>query len=71
MKTCVISGDLLSGSVAAQNPIVNLCDDCVTDDGQQNGQLVIREELEYQPDRGEACKWCGITAEEEAQAWAE
>jgi hypothetical protein len=71
MKTCIISGDLSSGSAAGQNQTVNLCDDCVADDGLQHGTLVIREEEEYEPGYGETCAWCGKTAEEEAQAWAE
>jgi hypothetical protein len=71
MKTCIVSGDLSSGSGAEQNKPVNLCDDCVADDGQKSGRLVIRYDKEYNPDYGETCAWCGRTAEEEAQAWAE
>lgn len=64
-------GDLSTGNAIEHNPTVNLCDNCVTDDGQRYGQLVIRLEEEYKPGYGETCVWGGITAEEEAQAWAE
>lgn len=71
MKTCLIKVKLSSEQSADSTSVVNICDDCVFSDRRQDSPLVTRLEEEYEPAHGETCKWCGITAEEEAQAWAE
>jgi hypothetical protein len=71
MKTCVINGDMSSDRAGDNYPTVNLCDDCVKEDERKGENHQIVSQQGYDVSLGDACEWCGTTAEEEAEAHAE
>ncbi|MNO70124.1 hypothetical protein D3C76_609960 [compost metagenome] len=67
MKTCTVYGDMQADSAADQYPTVPLCDGCVAEDNNAGPDHQIVSQQGYDPAYGDACEWCGTTAEEEAQ----
>ncbi len=67
MKTCMIWGDMSSDRASEQYPSVTVCDDCVSAEQSSGEDSKIVTVSEYDSSLGDACEFCGKTAEEEAE----
>lgn len=67
MKSCQVWGDLSADRVNDQYPIVTVCNDCTAENLKGEETAIVAVVGGYDAANGEACSFCGITAEEEGE----